>query len=52
MMTTPFLEVVEHGEGGVELTMVRSGRRHSVLVGMDKERGRSSVEGLLRGRGS
>jgi hypothetical protein len=56
MMTTPFLKVVERREVGVELTTVRSGRRHSVPVGMDEEMGRNSVErrrrcGLLLGSG-
>jgi hypothetical protein len=39
MMTNPFFEVVERGEVGVELTMVRSGQQHSVPVGLDEERG-------------
>jgi hypothetical protein len=48
MTTTPFLEVVERREAGVELTKVGSGWRHSVPVGMDEERGRSSDEGWTK----
>jgi hypothetical protein len=50
MTTTPFLEVVERGEVGVELTMLGSGRWHSVPVGMYEERGRSFDEGRRRCR--
>jgi hypothetical protein len=46
--TTPFLELVERGEVTVALTMVGSGRWHSVPVGLDEEKGSSSGEGHRR----
>jgi hypothetical protein len=51
MMKIPFLGKVEHERVKAELVMKGGGRWHSVLVEKDGERGRSSVEGRMRGRG-
>jgi hypothetical protein len=43
------LEKEEHERVGAELTTKRGGQWHSVPVEKDGERGRSSVEGQMRG---